>query len=381
MWWTTCLQDSNDEQPNGDRPAVAAVRDAGEVRSYEAIYERDKDMFRHLIRTALKTCSRSAPRGRKRSFPAAFRPKRLLVESLESRLLLAPVISTSRSPLSPTASTAVLVTSQITDTASITSATLTYSTGSGTSTQSTPFTETFGSTAVKPWTGSTGAENTWTVTGNYCELATNCNYDTLDSSTCGLTYKGQATANALTGAMIATANGISAAGASGYVQFYLLEDSLSGTDGWAFQVDPTGTGNSYVTCLSDSTFAENNQGWQEYQYTLTSSQLVSGLKMRFQFSGGGSGDTGRIFLDDITVVVTSGSTPTTTAMTGANGAYSADIPAQPAGTTVNYYVTAEDSAGLRLPIQRLPPPQPIPIRSGRPPRRRPSPAPLGRRPP
>ena len=78
--------------------------------------------------------------------------------------------------------------------------------------------------------------------------------------------------------MIATASGINAAGTSGYVQFYLQESSLTGTDGWTFQVDPTGTGNSYVTRLSDSTFAQNNQGWQKYQYTLTSSELVSGAE-------------------------------------------------------------------------------------------------------
>ena len=112
--------------------------------------------------------------------------------------------------------------------------------------------------------------------------------------------------------MIATASGINAAGASGYVQFYLNELTLSGTDGWAFQVDPTGTGNNYVTRLSDSTFAQNNKGWQKYQYTLTSSELVNGIKLRFQFSGGGAGDTGRIDLDDITVTTTSAGATTTT---------------------------------------------------------------------
>ena len=263
------------------------------------------------------------------------------------------ITATARTPTAPTFANAPWITSTITDDVSVSSATLTYIIGSGTGTQSTPFTETFGSTAVKPWTGSTGANNTWTVTGSYCELATNCNYDTLNSSTCGLTYKGQGTANTLTSAMIATAGSINAAGASGYVQFYLLEDTLTGTDGWAFQTDPTGTGTSYTTRLSDASFAQNNTGWQKYQYTLTSGELTSSLKLRFQFSGGGSSDKGRIFLDDITVNATSAGTTTTTIPmyddgTHGDGAagdhvYGAQIPAQVTGTTVKYYVTATDN--------------------------------------
>jgi len=266
-----------------------------------------------------------------------------------------PTISgTARTPSSPTASTPVWVTSTITDDVSVGSASLTYIVGSGTGTQSTVFTETFGTntTQIKPWTGGNYANNTWTVTGSYCELATNCNYDTLNSSAEGLTYKGQGTANTLADAMIATASGINAAGASGYVQFYLLEDTLSGTDGWAMQTDPTGTGSSYTTRLSDSTFAQNGKGWVKYQYALTSSELVNGLKLRFQFSGGGSGDTGRIFLDDITVTTTSTGTTTTTVPMVDDGAhgdgtagdhvYGVQIPVQASGTTVNYYVTATD---------------------------------------
>ena len=232
------------------------------------------------------------------------------------------IADTTCTPLSPSASSAPWVTARITDASGVAGATLTYSTGSGTGTATTPFTESFGSTAAKPWTGgSTGTNNAWTVTGNYLQLATNCNYDSLESSTCGMTYKGTGTANSLTGAMMATTNSINAAGTSGYVQFYLQESSLSGTDGWTFQVDPTGTGNGYVTCLSDSTFQYNNQGWQKFDYTLTSTQLVSTLKMRFQFSGGGSSDTGRIFLDDITVNATVGGLVTTTVTMYDDGAH------------------------------------------------------------
>ena len=56
-----------------------------------------------------------------------------------------PTISgTARTPAAPTASDAPWITSTITDDVSVSGATLTYIIGSGTGTQSTPFTETFG---------------------------------------------------------------------------------------------------------------------------------------------------------------------------------------------------------------------------------------------
>jgi PKD repeat protein len=81
------------------------------------------------------------------------------------------------------------------------------------------------------------------------------------------------------------------------------------------------------------------------------------LKLRFQFTGGGTGDVDdRIDLDQITVTVTSGGTSTSTitmlddGMHGDGAAddhvYGAQIPAQTVGTTVSYYLTATDSAGL-----------------------------------
>ena len=75
------------------------------------------------------------------------------------------------------------------------------------------------STAVKPWTGS-GAVNAWTVTGNYCELRTGSNYVT-STTDCGMEYKCGPTLNSLISAMAATTNSISAAGTSGYVDFWL----------------------------------------------------------------------------------------------------------------------------------------------------------------
>ena len=77
--------------------------------------------------------------------------------------------------------------------------------------------------------------------------------------------------------------------------------------------------------------------------------------MRFQFTGGGAGDDDRIDLDQITVTVTTGPAATNVTMydDGAHGdgaagdhVYGGQIPAMASGTTVSYYVTATDNAGL-----------------------------------
>ena len=61
------------------------------------------------------------------------------------------------------------------------SASLTYITGSGTGTQSTAVHRDVREHGrSSPGRAARAANNTWTVTGNYCELATNCNYDTLE---------------------------------------------------------------------------------------------------------------------------------------------------------------------------------------------------------
>ena len=266
----------------------------------------------------------------------------------------APVIAlTTCTPTAPTPSDAPWITSRITDDTSVASATLTYSTGSGTATTTTVFTETMASTAIKPWTGG-GAVNGWSVTGSsYIEQRLGSNYGT--GNACGMEYKAGPTTNALTAAMINTTSSINAAGASGYVEFWLQSLTLTGTAGWTFQLDPTGTGSSYVTRLSELT--GNSHGWQKYHYDLTSGELASTLKMRFQFTGGGAGTDHRIDLDQITVVVTSagGITSTTVTMlddglhgdgTAGDGIYGGQIPAKPVGTTVSYYLTATDGAGL-----------------------------------
>ena len=253
-------------------------------------------------------------------------------------------------PSTPTATDAVWVKSQMTDSAGIAGATLTYTIGSGNSTTTTALTETMAATAVKPWTGN-GTVNAWTVTGSsYFEQRTAANYGT--GNACGMEFKGGAALNALTGAMIATTNSINATATSGYVEFYVQTQTLDGTDGWTFQVD---SGSGYVTRLSELTGSSHT--WQKFHYDLASSELVAGLKMRFQFTGGGTGDLDdRIDLDQIAVTLTSGGATTTTVAMyddGANGdgvagdgIYGAQIPAMPVGTAVSYYLTANNTTGF-----------------------------------
>ena len=124
---------------------------------------------------------------------------------------------------------------------------MTYTTGSGTGTTSTPFAETFGTTPTgtgQNWTGT--ADNTWTVVGtpDPFKLITSANYTT-SSSACGLQFNCSKTATASI-----TSGSINAAATTGYVTFYLQATSLSTGDGWALQVDPTGTGNNFVARLS-----------------------------------------------------------------------------------------------------------------------------------
>ena len=109
-----------------------------------------------------------------------------------------------------------------------------------------------------------------------------------------------------------------------------------------------------MTRLSELT--GSSHVWQKYRYDLASSELVSTLKMRFQFTGGGATDDDRIDLDQITVSVTSGGATTNTVTMlddGAHGdgaagdhVYGGQIPAMANGTTVSYYVTATDNSGL-----------------------------------
>jgi len=247
--------------------------------------------------------------------------------------------SVTQSPTVPTSVDPVTITAQVTDDVAVASVILSYITGTGGSVTNTVFAEMMATNAVKPWTGA-GCDNAWTVTGNYCEQRTQANCGA--GNPCGMEYKGGPTTNALTAAMIATSNAINAVGMSGYVEFCLQALTLDGTDGWTFQLD---SGSGYVTRLGELTGASH--GWQTNHYDLAGADLVSGLKMRFQFTGGGPGDDDRIDLDRIFVrTVTIGGVPSNVTMTlVSNGVYAAQIPAQTAGTTVRYYVIAADSDG------------------------------------
>jgi sugar lactone lactonase YvrE/formylglycine-generating enzyme required for sulfatase activity len=256
----------------------------------------------------------------------------------------APVISgMTRLPVAPKASDAVWIRAAITDDIYVAGVTLTYNTGTGTGQETAVFTETMRTTAVKPWTGD-GCDNAWTVTGSqYIEQRTGSNYDT--GNPCGMQFK-KGTAN-LSDAMITTTASINAESISGYVEFHIQTNALDGTDGWTFQID---SGSGYVTRLSE--LSGTIHSWQLYHYDLLSSELVNGIKMRFQFRGG-TGDE-RIDLDQIVVNVTSGSIPVVATMyddgahndgLAGDGIYGSQIPAFPAGTTVYCYVTATDGAG------------------------------------
>lgn len=130
-------------------------------------------MFRDIIRLirSARIAGKATRRKRNGVSPAdcLFRSNWAL-ESLEARILLSgspPVISTSRSIQAPAATDSPVIISQVTDTNSLTSVDLVYTANNGSSgTTSTPFTETFGSTATGAganWTGT--ADNTWTLVG------------------------------------------------------------------------------------------------------------------------------------------------------------------------------------------------------------------------
>ena len=251
-----------------------------------------------------------------------------------------PVISNvTQSPTSPASTDPVTITALVTDDTGLASVTLTYSTGSSGGVTNKVFSETMATVTNKPWTGSF-CDNLWTVTGNYFEQRIGSNQGS--GNPCGMEYKAGATTNALTNAMVATANSINAVGSSGAVEFWIQTLTLDGADGWTFQLD---SGSGYVTRLSELTGSSHS--WQKYHYDLTSSELVNSLKMRFQFTGGGIGDDDRIDLDQISlwVTTTGASYSNVTMLLVSNGLYTAQIPAQSLGTTVAYYVTAQDSSG------------------------------------
>ena len=295
-------------------------------------------MFHDMLGYVFKKRTRRRRTDRGPSVSKSPQATRLSFELLETRLLLAPVISgTTQSPVAPAAANTVLVTNQITDTNTLTAVNLTYGLGA----TSPAFTETFGTmqTTSGHWPGGsgTGTDNPWTLGSgtNAFQLRTSANYGDTRTNACGLQFNCKSS----TGDSIATTNGINATGMSAEVEFWVQTVSPSSSDTWALAVN-SGTGYVTESCQQ----LGSSGSWLNYGYQLANSQLVSGLKLQFQFAGGGTNtDTGTIYLDQITVNVTTAATAT---MSYNSGVYSTVIPAQSAGTIVSYYVTAKDSAGL-----------------------------------
>lgn len=237
--------------------------------------------------------------------------------------------------------------------ATITSATLTYSTGAQTT--STVFNETMKTTSADPWTGS-GAVYPWTTNsqdgaGNIKQNTGTPNHTA--SGGCGLVFsKGSAATTDPTRTMVTLTNQINATGTftsgsttTNYIEFWVRTTGLTGTNGWSFQLAPNGT--TYTERRSE--FTGSNHDYQIYHYDLLATDLTSTLKMRFGYVGNGvGGPTGSsVNIDDIVVVTTSGSAPTPVTMAGSaiGGVFTAQIPAQTSGTTVTYSITATDSNG------------------------------------
>ncbi|MEI6647319.1 MAG: DUF1566 domain-containing protein, partial [bacterium] len=269
------------------------------------------------------------------------------LESLANQSLA--IISVGTTPASPIAGQPTWVTALITNSTGAASVTLNYNTGSGVSVTNTVFSETMATNAVKPWVGA-GCDNPWTVSfsgGNPFEQRVGSNYGT--GNTNGLEFK-SGTIN-LADSMITANRTIDARGSSAALSFAIWADGMSGSAGWALQLNP-GTG--FSTRVSEVTGMSH--AWQVYNYNLLTGDLVSNLMMRFQFCGGSTSN--RIDLDQITLkTLTTSAGWISAAMfddglhgdgAAGDGVYGAQIPAQGLGTSVSYYVTATDGSGLSV---------------------------------
>ncbi len=234
----------------------------------------------------------------------------------------------------------------------IASAVLNYTIGS-VATTTAVYTETMAATAsagTAGWDG-TGAINPWTITnaggaGNI-KQTTAANHGT--GNLCGLDMNGgSATATAT---MVTTTDAISAAGTSGYVEFWVSTANLSSGLGWNFQLSTDGS--TWNTRLSELTGSVHGF-LTVFHYDLLATERVNTLKMRFQLVGNGVGGPSApsVKIDDIKVVTTSGSAAVSLAMfddglhndgSAGDGIYGAQIPAQTIGTVVNYTLAATDN--------------------------------------
>ena len=210
---------------------------------------------------------------------------------------------------------AVTVDSTVTDEQGLTGVNLTYNNKSQT-VASTLLAETFGTAPTATdahWTGGTGTgtDGLWTVVGAPAPflLSTSANYGDTRTNACGLQFNCKSDTNATTDS-ITTTIGMNAAGLSAQVVFWVKTTSATSLDTWALALN---SGNGYVpeTCQLVSGASGS---WQEYVYPLASSELSSNLTLRFQFTGGGSGDAGVIDLDQITVNLVSAASPVTVSM-------------------------------------------------------------------
>ena len=163
--------------------------------------------------------------------------------------------------------------------------------------------------------------------------------------------KGTASATAT---MIHTTNAINAAGTAGTLQFWAGTANLTAGLGWNLQLATDATGTNWITRLSESD--GSNHAIQLYTYTLLPTERVSTLRLRFQFIGNNvGGPTGpKTYLDDITLVTTTGAPPVSTTMyddglhgdgLAGDGVYGAAIPVQAEGKVITYNLSVTDSNG------------------------------------
>ena len=154
--------------------------------------------------------------------------------------------------------------------------------------------------------------------------------------------------------MIHTTNPINAIGTAGTLQFWAGTANLSAGLGWSLQLATDATGTSWITRLGESEGV--NHAIQLYTYTLLPAERVGSLRMRFQFIGNNTGGpTGpKTYLDDITLVTTTGTPPVSTTMyddglhgdgLAGDGTYGAAIPVQAAGKVITYTLSVTDSNG------------------------------------
>ncbi|MBJ7424513.1 MAG: hypothetical protein JHD23_08475, partial [Akkermansiaceae bacterium] len=234
--------------------------------------------------------------------------------------------------------------------ATITTAQLIYS--NGTQTMSTVFAETMANVATvgtAGWDG-TGANYPWSITssGGDTKQTIASNHGT--GNICGLEF-GRGSSSP-TATMAATTNVINASGTAATIQFWSATSNLVAGLGWNFQLSTDGA--TWTTRASE--VAGSNHVHQMKSYTLLASERVSTLRMRFQFIGNGTGGpTGpKVQFDDITVVTTTGASPTTVTMfddglhgdgIAGDGVFGAQIPLQTAGKIITYSLSVTDSNG------------------------------------